>query len=223
MHARPHAQRAERFGQLEHARFHRLAVDEIRAVFHVDTVRRCVLRNHQKFFHAGLHEGLGFAHHFANRATHQIAAHRRNNAEAATVIAAFADFQIRVVLRREFHAVIGHQIDELVVRFRQMQMHRVHHFVRCVRAGNGEHFRVNVPNEIAVLLRAETARNDHFTVFGDSLANRVKRLRHGVVDKAAGVDHHQIRVAVIADGCVALRLQARQHLFAIDERLRATE
>ena len=39
-----------------------------------------------------------------DRARHEVAAHRRNDAERAAVVAAFGDLQVRVVLRRELDA-----------------------------------------------------------------------------------------------------------------------
>ena len=79
--------------------------------------------------------------HFADRARHQIAAHRGNDAEGAAVVAAFGDLQIGVVLRRELDALRRNQVGVRIVRLRQVRVHRLHHRRRVVRAGDREHRR----------------------------------------------------------------------------------
>src|SRR3989344_8127449 len=110
--AHPHAQAAEGFAQLGHAGFHRRAVPETGAVFHVDAVGAGVLGDHQQFFNAGFDQALGFVQHIAHRAADQLAAHRRDDAEAATVVAAFGNLQVRVVARGQLDALRRHQGDQ---------------------------------------------------------------------------------------------------------------
>ena len=86
---------------------------------HVDAVRARVLRDHEQLAHAGAHEPLGFAEHVARGAADEVAAQARDDAEAAAVIAAFGDLQVRVVARRELHALRRHEIDERIVRRRR--------------------------------------------------------------------------------------------------------
>ena len=52
---------------------------------------------------------------------HEVAAHRRDDAEAAAVVAALGDLQVRVVARRQLHALRRHQIEERIVRRRQVR------------------------------------------------------------------------------------------------------
>ncbi len=139
---------AERADQIGHARLDRLAVPETGTVFDVDAVCARVLRNHQQFLHAGLEQVLRFEHHVGDRARHEVAAHRRDDAERTAVVAAFGNFQVRVVARRELHAGSRHQIDERIVRLRQMIVHRLHHFAERVRAGHGQHLRMHFFDQV---------------------------------------------------------------------------
>ena len=130
------------------------------------------------------------------------------------------------MLRRELDAVIGNQVDERIVRLRQMQMHVPHHLVRRVRPGDRKDLRMHFRDDIVagrVLLRAEAAGDDHATVLGQRLADRVERLLHGRVDEAAGVDDHEVGAIVRLRRLVAFGAQLREDLLGVDERLRATE
>ncbi len=59
------------------------------AVFPVYAIGRRVLADHQKLFHSAFDQFLGFAHHRIMRAADQFAAHVRDDAELALVIATF--------------------------------------------------------------------------------------------------------------------------------------
>src|SRR5690242_15965659 len=85
--------------ELEHARLHRPALPEPGAVAHVDAIGARVLRDDEQFLHAGSKQTLGFAEHLADRARDEIAAHRRNDAERAAVVAALADLEVGVMAR----------------------------------------------------------------------------------------------------------------------------
>jgi hypothetical protein len=186
---------AELLHEVEHASLHRLAVPEAGAVPGVDTVGARVLADDEQFLHAGFEQALRFAEHVAHRPADEVTAQARDDAERAAVVAAFADLQIRIVLRRQLDALRRQQIDERVVRLRHMQVHRVHHFLRRVRAGDRKHFRVHLPHEVLTLLaglRTEAASDDDLAVFGERLADRVEAFLHRVVDEAAGVDDHEV-------------------------------
>ena len=75
---------------------------------------------------------------------------------------------------------------------RQVRVHRAHHFVGGVRAGDGQHARMGFPDDIA--LGAEAAGDDHLAVFGQRFADRIERFLDRGVDEAAGVDDDQIGV-----------------------------
>ena len=140
----PDAELAERARELGHARLQRPAAPEAGAVFDVHAVGARVLRDDEQLLHAGLHQVLGFLHHLADRAAHEVAAHRGDDAERAAVVAAFGDLQIRVVPRRELDALRRDEVDERIVRLGQVRVHRLHHFVGRVRAGHREHLRMRL-------------------------------------------------------------------------------
>ena len=94
----------ECLNQFQHAGFDRLAIKKAGAVFHVNTVGRGVLADDQQLFDAAFKKRTGFNQYITNGTRHQIAAHRRNDAKRAAVVAAFTDFQIRIVARRELDA-----------------------------------------------------------------------------------------------------------------------
>jgi hypothetical protein len=97
-------------------------------VLQVHAVGAGVLRDHQQFLDAAAHQLLGLAQHLVDRARHQVAAHRRDDAEAATVVAAFGNLQVRVVPRRRASARRRrHQVHEGIVLRRLLRVHRVHH------------------------------------------------------------------------------------------------
>jgi hypothetical protein len=161
-----------------------------------------------------------------DRARDQVAAHRRDDAEAAAVVAAFGNLQIGVVLRRQLDALRRHQVDERLVRLRQVQVDRVHHFGHRVRAGHGQHLRVHLGDDVVagrILLGAEAAGDDDLAVFGQRLADGVERFLHGGVDEAAGVDDDEVGAVIGLGGLVAFRAQLGQDLFGVDQRLRAAE
>ena len=137
------------------------------------------------------------------------------------VIAALGNLQIRIMARRQLHALRRDQIDERLVLRRQMLVHRGDDFLVALRAGDLEHLGVAVENLLR--LCAQAARDDDLAVLGERLADRLQRLIHRGVDEPAGVDHHQIRRAVARGDLVALGPQARENALRIDERLRASQ
>ena len=227
MQAHPRAactgQRVELAGELGHAGLHRAALPEAGAVPHVHAVGARVLRDHEQLAHARGEQPLRLGEHLAERARHEIAAQRRDDAERAAVVAALADLQVRVVAGRELHTLRRHQVDERVVGSRQVPVHRGHHFGGRVGPGDREHLRVGVADQRAILLGAEAAGDDHLAVRGQCLADRLERLLDGRVDEAAGVDDHQIRPLVGRHDRVALGLELGEDLLGVDQRLRAAE
>ena len=144
MQTHPHTELPERFTQRLHLRFYRPPLPEPGAVSDIDPVGAGVLRNHQQLAHSGAHQTLGFIHHIADGAADQIAAHVGDDAETATVVAAFGNFQIGVVPGSQLDALWRHKIGERVVRGRMRHefMHSAQHFFIRGRAGHTEYFRV---------------------------------------------------------------------------------
>ena len=97
------------------------------------------------------------------------------------------------MLGRELDASGGHQIQKRIVRLGQVQMHRVHHLLRGVRASNGQHTGVYAFDQVFSIIfgifsrqaclnsfcfcsafiysaSAQAARDDDFAVLGQGLA-----------------------------------------------------
>ena len=223
-------QRRQRLAQLEHACLHRLAVPEAGAVLDVDAVGAGVLADHQQFLHAAFEQGAGFVQHVADRARDQVAAHAGDDAEAAAVVAAFADLQVGVVPGRELDAralhEARHQVDERVVRLGHVQVHRVHHLLRRVRAGDGQHLGVDLAHQVAAVvagLGTQAAGDDDTAVLGQRLADGVQAFLHRVVDEAAGVDDDEVGTGEGLAGAVALGAELREDEFGVGQRLGAAE
>ena len=172
MQPHPDAEGGQCLHQFGHAGLDRAAVPETGSVFDVDTISAGVLRNHQQFFHAGFDQVLRFLHDVADRTADQIAAHRRDDAEGAAVVAAFGNFQIGIVPRRQADTLRRNQIGIGVVRFGQMRMYRLHHGGSGMRSGDGEYFRVRFADNVA--LGAKTAGDDDAAVFMQGFADRVE-------------------------------------------------
>src|SRR3712207_9264646 len=65
------------------------------AVLDVDTIRARVLRDDEELLHPALHQVLGIVHHFPDRPRHEVAAHGRDDAEGAAMVAPFRDLEVR--------------------------------------------------------------------------------------------------------------------------------
>ena len=86
-------------------------------------------------------------------------------------------------------------------------MDGVHHLLRGMRAGHGQHPRVHLAHHIAAILAglgAQAAGDDDAAVFGQRLANGVQAFLHRFVDKAAGVDDDDVSALEGLGGLVAL-------------------
>jgi hypothetical protein len=221
MQPHPGAEAAERAGEFGHARLQRSATPEAGAVFDVDAVGAGVLRHHQQFLNAGTNQRLGLAHHLTDRPADQVAAHRRNDAEGAAVVAALGNLQVGIVARGELDAAGRNQVLEGVVWLGQRAVHRLHHLVECMRPGHRKHLGMGLAHDVA--LGAEAAGDDDLAVFRQRLTDCLERFLHSGIDEAAGVDHHHVGIVVAADDAVAFGAQLGQNAFGIDRRLGAAE
>ena len=211
--------------QFVHPRLHGAACDEVELVANVDAIGAGVLRDHQQLLHALPDEVLGLAHHLPDGAAHEVAAHRRDDAEAAAMVAALGDLQVGVVPGSQLDPGRRHQVAERVVRPRQVAMDVVEHLARRVRAGDRQDLGMDLRDEVLAArgLRPKAAGDDHLAVLGQRLADRIQRLLHGGIDEAAGVDDDEVGVLVGRAGRVALGAQLRDDQFGVDQRLRAAE
>ena len=217
--AHPGAQLAQLFAQLGHPCAHRAALPEAGAVFDVHAVGAGVLRHHQQLFGAALDQRFGFFQHFMHRPAVQIAAQTGDDAEGAAVITAFRNFQIGIVARGELDASSRHQVHERIVRLGQVLVDVVHHLAGGVWAGHGQHRGVHVGDHLAVVARAQTAGDDHLAVFVQRLADGVQRFGHGRINKATGVDHHQVGAIVAGGDFIAFGAQSGEDVFRVNQRL----
>ena len=137
------------------------------------------------------------------------------------MIAALGNLQVRVVARREANALRRHQVQKRVVRRGQVLVHRIHHLVEGVGAGNLQHLRVALQN----LLRAgaQAAGHHHLAILAQRLANGIEALVDGIVDEAAGVHYHQVGLVVGAHHLIALGAQPGEDLLAVAGGLGAAE
>jgi len=190
-------------------------------VAQVHAVGAGVLGNHQQFLYAAARQSLGFAQHLIDRTRDQIAAHRRNDAEAAPIVAAFRNLQIGVVLGGELDAGVGQQVQIGIVLRRKHPVHGGHHAGVVLWPADRQHARMRLANQFLAL--AQAAGDDHLAVLGQRLADGVQRFGHRRVDEAAGVDHHHIGIVVAGHDVVALHLELGEDALGIDQRLGAAE
>ena len=123
--------------------------------------------------------------------------------------------------RRQLEALFGHQVEEAIGHRGQVLMHRIDHILVLVRPGNGQHRGVGLADQL--LLDAQAAGNDDATVFVKGFADGFERFLLGTVEKAAGIDQHDIGAGIVAAEGVALRAQGGHDAFAVDEGLGAAE
>jgi hypothetical protein len=161
------------------------------------------------------------ASHLADRPGDEVAAHRRDDAERAAMVAAFGNLEVRVVRRRQFYARAGNEVGIGIVRLRQVLMDRAHDGGGVVRTGDGEHRRVRLPNH--AVLGAQASGDHHLAVLGERLADRIERLLDRGVDEAAGIDDDQVGAGVARGSGVALGAQLREDALGVDQRLGTTE
>ncbi len=220
-------QTAQRIDQFGHASANRPTVPKACAVLHIDPIGRSVLTDHQQFFHTRREQRTRLAQDLSDRARHQIAPHRWDDAEGTAMVAALADFEIGVMLGREFDARWRHEIDKGIVRLGQDGVHMLQHLVGRVRPGNGEHLGVHFAHQVVargrIVARAQAAGHDHFAVFGQGLADGVETFLYCGVDEAASVDDDQIRPRITLGGVISLCAQFGQDALGIHQRLGAAE
>jgi len=203
-----------------------LTLKETGDVLHIHAISRCILADDQQLFHAALKQSTRLFEHIANRAAYQVATHGRDDAKRAAVVAAFTDFQICIVLGRELYArlakAVGHQIDERVMWFGQMRVHRIHHLLRSVRPCDSQHAGVHLHHQVGAafcLACAQAACDDDLAVLSQGFANGVEAFFHSVINKAAGVDDDQISASKSFRGLITLGAELRQDQFRVGQSL----
>ena len=135
------------------------------------------------------------------------------------MVTAFRYFQIGVVARRELDALWGNEVCKRVVcsARRRRGVDRTHHLLVLLRASDSQHAWMRCAYD--GLVHTHTACDDHATIFGNRLANGLKRFGFCAIDKAAGVDYDDVRVVVVRNNLVALGAQLCEDAFRIYECL----
>jgi len=194
-------------------------------VVQVDPVGGGILAYHQELLHPGADQPLGLAQHRPGGARDPLAAHLRNNAEPAGMVAAFGDLQVGEVARRQLHADLipgrRNQVDLGVRAWRHRGMDRVQNLLVLLRPGDRQHRRVGGADRRR--LGAEAAGDDHPSVGAQRLADRLQALGLGAVEETAGVDDHRLGPCVVGRDRVVFGPQPGENPLGIDQRLRATE
>jgi hypothetical protein len=221
MQTHPRAERTEPARKIDEARLVRFIAPRRGRVAQVRSIRARVLRDDEQLFHAGLHQALAFSQYLVDRAAGELAAHRGDDAEAALVVAALGDLQVRVVARREPDALRRHEVDEGLVLRRQMLVNRGNDFLVRMRPGDLQHARM--PFQDALRLRAQAAGDDDAPVLLQRFTDRIERFIDCGVDESAGVHHHHVGGVVGRRNEVTFRPQVRQDALGIHQRLRAAE
>ena len=111
------------------------------------------------------------------------------------MVAALGNLQIAIVPRRELQPRIRHQVQIGAGRDRRRDMDRADHILILRRPGDREHFGEARADQLRLL--AHAAGDDHAAILGNRLADRVEALFLGAVEKAAGVDQHDVRARII--------------------------
>ena len=207
--------------EIEEAGRNLAVAPQARRVADVAPVSAGVLRDDEELLYARLHELFGFAQHLAGGARGETSAKFGDDAERAAVVAALGDLQIGVVARRELDALLGDQVEERVVRRGRRVVHRSHHALVGLRAGDGGDVGVDVADRVR--LGPHAAGDDDAAVLGHRRADRRQRFRFGAVEEAAGVDDDGVGAGVGFRQFVAFGAQAREDALAVDERLGAAE
>ena len=221
MQPHPGAERAQLTREIEEFRAHPAVAEPAFGIAQIDAVGRRILRDHQQFLDARLHQPLGLRQDFAGRPRHEIAAQFRDDAKRAAVVAALRNLQIGVMARREFHALGRHEIEERIMGRRNRGVNRRDDAFIGLRPGDGEKARIGIPDLAG--LGPHAAGDDDLAVFLQSRADRRERFRLGAVEKAAGIDDDGVGAGMALGQLIALGPELRDDALAVDERLRAPE
>src|ERR1700722_6924654 len=217
----PGAERTQFAGDVEKACGALPVAPQALGVSEVKAVSARVLRDDNELLDARLDQPLSLAQHVAGGARGEPSTQARNNAEGATVIAAFGDFEIGVVARREAHAFAGDEIGERIAGRWRGGAHRLHHAFERLRASDCRDVRESVADR--AWRGPHATGHDHLAILIHRLADGGERFRLGAVEKAAGVDDDCVRARVAARKLVTFGSQAGENPLAVDERLWAAE
>ena len=139
------------------------------------------------------------------------------------MIAAFGDFQVGIVPRRQLDTLGRHQIRERVVLAggRHKLVYRTDHFF--IRMGPRYRQHAGMGFADFVCFNAHTTGDNDFTVFTDSFTNGVQRFLFRRINKTAGVHHHNVGVFVGWYYVIPVQPQLGQNTLGVYQGLGATQ
>ncbi len=187
----------------------------------IDPVGAGVLRDDEEFLGPRGDQLLSLAQARIDPPARQLAAQIRDDAEGAGVIAALGDLEVAVVARGELDVRLRDQVDERALARRRVDVDGLDHLFVLMRPGDRQHLRMGGADRVGFL--AHAAGHDHAAVLRDGLADRSEALFLGGIEKAAGVDQHDVCARIILGKSVAIGAQTREDPLGIDERLGAAE
>ncbi|MCY1453136.1 hypothetical protein D9M71_701070 [compost metagenome] len=125
--------------------------------------------------------------------------------------------------RGQLDALRRHQVDQRVVieLGRYHFMHGIDHLLVLLRAGYGQYAGVYVAD--GVFFDAHAACDDDLAVFGDGFTDHFQGFGLGGVDKATGIDHHDIGILVGGHDFVAFHAQLGEDALGVDQGFGATQ
>ncbi len=125
------------------------------------------------------------------------------------------------MVRRQAQPRRRHEVEEGACGGRGGLADGLHDALILMRAGDGEHVREGGAD--ALVLDAETARDDDAAILRHGLADGIQALGLGAVEKAASVDDDDIGAVIARGDLIAFRAQPRDDALTIDQRLGAAE
>ena len=217
--ADPDAKLPQGLTQFLHAAFERPAIPEAGTVFDINSIGTGILGDHQQLTYTRPGQAFGFFHHVADRAADQIAAHIRDDAKAATVIAALRDFQVGVVAGGELHTLGWNQVDVRVVyrRVGHKLMDGADDLFVGGGTGNTEHLGMLLHNGLCVSTFSHTAGDNHFAILTDGLTDRIQGFLLCAIDKSAGIYHNHLGIFIAGYDIVSVHFQLGEYALGVNQ------
>ncbi len=208
-------------GEVGHVGDDLLPLPHARFAADVDAIGRGVLADHQQFLRPRLDQLFSLAQDRVGAAADQVAAQRRDDAEGAAMVAPLADLQIAVMARRELEPAVRHQIEERVGRHRCGVMDGADDFFILMRTCHRQHIGKAGTDRLGLL--AHAAGDDDAAILRDGFADGIQAFFLGGIEKAAGVDQHDVGARIIGRHGIAVGAELGQDTLTVDQVLGTAE
>ena len=137
------------------------------------------------------------------------------------MVAAFGNFQVGVVARRQLHALFRHRAQERVVLwFGDVVMNMFQHLLVAVWTGDLQHLRVHFTDLVFFAPGQPVTITLPFSVRASPMASSDS---DRAVDEPAGVDDHHVGVVVAWHHVIAFSAKFSQDAFGVHRVLRAAQ